>query len=334
MTIKSLIRIFQILLLSCFTFGCSSISIVSLPTANAIIKVVNEHGEGIVGAKANVTFSKPKGGGQGWGEKSNSVNILTDANGMAEFSGTTTSHIYYGASKEGYYSSSYHLKYKKVSGVIGFRTYLPDNPILTVVLKKKINPAGLYARAYKAGVEALYLPKTNISIGFDLIEGDWVVPFGKGTHKDFVFKLTGENTAWNKFDVTMELSFSNEGDGILIFETDPLFGSKLRLPHNAPTDGYVPNLNQRYASVPEKMIANDFPENRNYFFRVRTKLNNKNNIVSALYGKIHGNIQFAKNGLIRLSYYINANENDTNLEFDLNNNLFKNLNKRLKVDQP
>ena len=45
--------------------------------------------------------------------------------------------------------------------------------------------------------------------------------------------------------------------------------------------------------------------------------------MSALYGKIHGAIQWGWEGGVVFSYYLNPIPNDGNLEFDGKNNLFK-----------
>ena len=120
---------------------------------------------------------------------------------------------------------------------------------------------------------------------------------------------------------TLYLTFSNEGDGIQKYEAHPIWGSQLRLPHNAPLDGYGIRLVQRQARTDDRIIHNNFPENRNYYFRVRTEINDKGEIGSALYGKIYGNIKFSPIS-IGMLYYLNPDPNDRNLESDYKKNLF------------
>ena len=155
-------RINELLILVLLIF---TTKVMALPTANVILKVVDQDGAIVENAKASVEFNKSLERGKGWGESSNSIDVKTDSNGMAVFSGTTTPHIYYGASKEGYYSSSYHLEYSEVDGVMGFRNYLPDNPILTVILKRKKNPIGLYAIRFQSR-KVLNLPKKKCKSRF------------------------------------------------------------------------------------------------------------------------------------------------------------------------
>ena len=58
--------------------------------------------------------------------------------------------------------------------------------------------------------------------------------------------------------------------------------------------------------------------NKNYYFRVRTKVDDRGNIVSAHYGKIYGDF-------MQFKYYLNPTINDRNVEFDPKQNLITNL---------
>ncbi len=57
---------------------------------------------------------------------------------------------------------------------------------------------------------------------------------------------------------------------------------------------------------------------RNYYFRVRTVVDDRGNIVSAHYGKIYGDF-------MQFSYYFNPTPNSRNVEFDPKQNLMTNL---------
>lgn len=62
---------------------------------------------------------------------------------------------------------------------------------------------------------------------------------------------------------------------------------------------------------------------RNYYFRVRSKRDEKGNIISGYYGKIYGEFP-------EVTYYLNPVVNDHNVEFDVNRNLFPKLGERIK----
>ena len=68
-------------------------------------------------------------------------------------------------------------------------------------------------------------------------------------------------------------------------------------------------------------------KNRNYFFRVRTVLDENGKVKSALYGKIYGDF-------MHFSYYLNPTPNDRNVEFDPKQNLLKKLTPLEAVTEP
>jgi hypothetical protein len=308
-----------------FVFSVLSGEIHALPTAKVTIKVVDESGMPIKGAKAGVGFAEPRKTG---GDKEFGKSGLTDKDGLFSTSRSTIYHISYGAKKDGYYATALEYDFKDVKGIPMFKRWQPWNPTLTVVLKKKKKPTALYVKDLRLYVGLrghLTMPTLNSKVGYDLEKADWVMPYGLGTHSDFIFEMKGSTTAFRQFDYTLNLTFSNEGDGIIPVSAPPRFGSLLRLPHEAPKNGYLPELVQRLASTPEYFVHKDFPDDRNYFFRVRTEKDEEGNIVSALYGKIHGNIHFNEGKKVGFLYYLNPNANDRNLEFDNTRNLFKRL---------
>ena len=74
-----------------------------------------------------------------------------------------------------------------------------------------------------------------------------------------------------------------------------------------------------------------------YFFRVRTKKDDQGKIVSALYGKIYGDINFdffSPKTIVAFTYYLNPELNSRNMEFDPKQNLFKNLPSLEQVSAP
>ena len=299
----------------------------ALPTAKITLKVIDENGLPVKGAKVAANFSV---GGSGSLDKNR-----TDSDGLATLSNSGIRHVEYGAHKEGYYRSGNEFDFKSISGITGFRRWQPWNETLTLVLKKIKNPRALYIGSHKGG--SYLSPSINMpgyqkrkvydlglgeEYAYDLVVDDWVVPHGKGKHSDFIFKLTGQVTGNRESDFSLIMTFSNDGDGIQKHDAHPIYGSRLRLPHDAPIDGYGDELIQRRASTYNHFIANDFPDDRNYFFRIRTKKDEQGNIVSALYGKIYGNIDFSAAGSISMLYYLNPDPNDRNLESDYKKNMF------------
>ena len=194
----------------------------------------------------------------------------------------------------------------------------PWNPTVDVTLKQIIKPIPMYARTLRKG-----LPPNVERVGFDLVEGDFTHPNGRGKVADLIFAPDVEDRGNDDYDMKITVTFSNAKDGIVPFAVrPPLNGSVLRSPHQAPETGYLAEWmvwRSRQPKVPES--SNYDPDTHAYFVRVRTVVNGKGDIVSANYGKIYGDF-------MNVTYYLNPTPNDRNVEFDLKRNML-----RLKEDE-
>ncbi len=210
----------------------------------------------------------------------------------------------------------------------------PWNPVIKILIKPVVNPVPMYARKI-GNSPPLEIPEMNESSGFDLMIGDWVAPHGKGKTSDLVFtlkELVPFTTATKPFDYTLTVSFTNEGDGIQSVLSE---NSMLRTPRYAPESGYTPKLEKQMAIFAEgKPMKLDALEDQNYFFRVRTVLDEQGQVKSALYGKMVGDIKFGVNRLVRFNYYLNPTAMDRNMEFDPQRNLFPRLRSLEKIEAP
>ncbi len=179
----------------------------------------------------------------------------------------------------------------------------------------------------------------HLIVGFDLVASDWVAPYGKGTNADFLFKVTQHVVSDREFSSSLELKFSETGDGIQQLDPKSDIHSLLRSPQVAPLVGYVPNLVLSDSQKPAADVSSEYhtsQESDNYIFRVRTVRRSDGTILGACYGKIYGPIQYSISGRkylgpnqpgnsVIFSYYLNPDENSRSLEFDLKRNLFKRL---------
>lgn len=327
--IKSLVKG---LLVGVFLSGVTSLY--ASPTAKVTVRVVDDLGEPIEGAKVRCGFESPKKGTLGIVVKS--IEGLSDVDGFfSAKESTSTDSVGCSARKEGYYRAGANSgRFKRVSGIIGFRKWQPWNPTFNLVLKEIKKPIPMYvANMTGTGISGddpqLILPEAGKFFGFDLIAKDWVVPHGQGLHSDLLFNVEVDHyRSIYDYDKTLTLKFSNLDDGIQSFFSNPTSGGNyLRLPHHAPLAGYQSKLLIRDYSEKGKTYSSPYRKDQNYYFRVRTKRDDQGNIIEAYYGKIHGNIRFStpnadKKGKIYFSFYLNPNNNDTNVEFSPEKNLF------------
>jgi hypothetical protein len=174
----------------------------------------------------------------------------------------------------------------------------------------------------------LKLPEYKKKIGYDLMIGDWVGPYGKGLATDIVFEKDYTNMSSSEYYSKITVTFPKTGDGIQVYTIpDSEKGSGLRSPHEAPIDGYQPELTRETSALSGRPTKTEYDPNRIYLFRVRTAIDDRGNIVSAHYGKIYGDfMQFA--------YYLDPTPNNRNIEFDPKQNLIHSLQSFEQVSAP
>lgn len=305
--------------LSCIL--CDTV-VAELPRAAVTIKVVDEIGTIVAGVTTDAAFDDST-------SKSmvNLVKGVTDNSGLFFATARTEGGVSYGAMKQGYYRSVGEMGFPNVSG----DRWLPWNPTLEVVLKKIVNPVPMYARKVSAE-----LPELNKPIGYDLTAADWAGPYGKGTQSDFVFRATKRVTGRHDYEAKLTVTFSCEGDGLQTVKMPSSCGSELRLPREAPADGYRSEWVIEKGQGPAKPVYGGAQADQNFIFRVRSQTAS-DGTQKAIYGKTQGDIEFYPvthtTAAIRFTYYLNP-DGTRNLEFDLKRNLFKNLKQDEEVRQP
>lgn len=278
------------------------------------LKIVDGLGQPVDAAKVQIGYMQGK-----------QAEGLTDTNGIFSAMRTDRSwELGIRVQKEGYYSS-----------YISYNLYLPGqfneqkvatnrNATLMLILKKIGKPISMYAQKVK-----MEIPEVGKPIGFDLMLADWVAPYGKGLQSDFVFQVQRRWVSRNDFDSTVKVMFTHQGDGLNPVSIPSNQGSELRMFATAPVDNYISELSKSLSHTPENGWKNGKDEDQNYYFRVRTAIDDRGNIVSARYGKIYGDFDIdpinSKTAWIIFTYYFNPTPNSRNVEFDPKQNLFENL---------
>lgn len=273
------------------------------------------------------------------------VNFVTDANGWGEFTASTDSHITINAELDGYYESLIFCRFDEI--VAG--KWEPWGQEKKLILRKVKKPVPMFA-VHKYEIEMPLAGK----MGYDLELLDWEYPFGKGKHSDLIFTLKRRGTE-TKGEASLKLSFSQPGDGVVpLYEYVP-GGSQFRFPRMAPEKGYLPErqwshiwnhgnsleeekLSEQYHEQLQKRLE-ESPPPVAYVFRVRTVLDKKGKVVSALYGKMdvappvyqnrmRGDLEwdpeFSRTTKILLTFWLNP-DGTRNLEYDPKKNLFKDV---------
>jgi hypothetical protein len=284
---------------------CSGV--IAAPRANITIRVVDEAGTPIQGASTSIHFEM-------YPDRVKSFEGLTDTNGLFSAQEETDINVTEIAEKDGYYKSSETHFFKALSA--DQTRYEPWDEIRTLVLRKIIEPKeGLLGSTRIGAASWLEIPAYEQDVGLDVLESDWVAPYGKGKTADFVFTFSKDT---EQKTLSYVLTFSNTGDGIMEYSFNRGNRSLFKWPHKAPLDGYASTLERMTGYDRSRAVIPAEKKMRevHYMFRVRTKFDNEGNIKSALYGKIAGEIELSAKPKdeLRFGYWLNTDPISRSLE--------------------
>ena len=261
----------------------------------------------------------------------------TDKNGLCHVEGETNNGktgVDIDKAPEGYYRFS-GMSYRFVDRPsIPFMHWRPTDIVITAALCKIERPVPLFVRRTLLGNGQPISERVQGPFSYDLLKAAWLPPIGNGEHADIVFeRLPREEFGeavnplrpefrGKSYKETVVARFVGADNGIVEVKPNPNATLMIR---TAPDSGYgesfelwhsVDGCNQHHEST---------DANRHFCFRVRTRRNEKGEIVESYYGKIYGDIGPVsdKKNLygVTFLYYLNTNPNDRNLEWDRKNNL-------------
>jgi hypothetical protein len=292
-----------------------------MPVAKVTVKVVDTRGEPIEEADVRTFFKTPKGYGEGAGYNGHIINGKTDKKGFFVSKRKTAGTFGVEAYKKNYYSSNHKRTFENYDNYLFYKRWLPWNPTIEIVLREKRNPMKMYSK----GTGYIKVPVQNQPVGYDLVEGDWVEPYGKGKIKDFIINFSSEDRGIDDWRAEYTLSFSNKGDGMQVYEPDPMIQSEFKLPYEAPVEGYLIKKLNKYARYfnefdPKKDAMNtNIKRKRTYIFRVRTKTSENGNVTGGMYGLMSRDIIATSDGEVDIGYALNP----SNRSLEYGGNLFE-----------
>ncbi len=183
---------------------------------------------------------------------------------------------------------------------------------LTAVLNRIPPPIPMYASIIRDGPAVV-----DTSLGYDLMSGDWVAPYGKGKRADIIFTKHVQGTAPDSF-FQLTVTFPNKADGIREFNLHETNQSTRERLYDAPDVGYESQTVVKLRLASGNQRPPDSQLNCSYYIRVHTGLDGSERVKSTLYGYINGVIV---SDHIRLVYFINPTPNDRNLRFEMGKSL-------------
>jgi hypothetical protein len=277
--------------------GC----IPSGPTAKVTVRVVDDSGSPVEGAFIAVLGDRREREGK-TGQEGSFRATLRTMNGKLEIV----------AKREGYYPISRHIF--EFTGEANDR-WQPWDSIVELQLRKKGTPVAMLEK----DVQSLRIPVNDQQVGFDLELADWVPPHGQGKISDFVFLARSKMTNDQEYTSSLHLTFSNPQDGLISRPIHWRNDHGLALPAIAPESGYsnrwefVLNVHLNPVSRHRETVSSSSQDD-NFYFIIRTKVADDGQILSAMYGKIHGGIRHRPeypSGKISVRFYYYVNTNGT-----------------------
>lgn len=241
----------------------------------------------------------------------------------------------------GYYPSRMGIEYR-TTGAKKFGHWLPKVIVGTIPLQKKGRCIPLVERVAWSGIDDG--AKTNalkssfsLTFAYDLFEGKWLPPRGKGKHADVVvtseYEVTDVKTnVWNGkireeefFTWRHTFSTPGKGNGIRVFHPSPM--QWVRVPR-AVDEGLTPSLTRVTGCRPvfdgERWVKEYFNRDEDktvaYALRIRSEFDECGKLKRAYYARIDREVlpsnfyygeKFAR---LDFTAYLNPLANDRNLE--------------------
>ena len=307
------------------------------PRLELKVKVLDDSGTVATGATVYASTFKRNIPGDNFGRDEHTIKTaITDSNGWANILiRSKTGKISYRAQLEdkGYYGETYTI----VLNISDYPAWKTTSMVSTAIVPRVTHPIPLYAKRVNITLaEEAYL--NTKPIGYDLLVGDIVEPFGIGIHSDMEFVMESSfngmtSSGFPIVDATLVVRFPGQGNGIQSYRVNRFQSPSLRLPRIAPESFYNNSITQSFVQT-EKTFHRDWNEEQNYYIKTRSEVTSNGLLTNSLYGKMHGDFNWSPKGEIQFTYYINPNHNDRNVEFNLTNNLFTNLVALEGVNEP
>jgi hypothetical protein len=279
--------------------------------------VVDDKGRPVPDATVAGGFYNHERDGHGFSRK-------TQNDGTVELMDLCVWEINYGVEKSGYYETRGRYDFYKAGfDCVKDGRWIPWNPTVEVILKRKVNPVAMYVAGLRK--KHTLIREVGEPMGFDLTVGDWVSPRGRGKTPDFHVTYIRDGSGRDYTALELILSAEEPFAGFIKVPCDTF--SQFKSPYRADTNAVYAKEMRFSFRRNEKGRYEDgqLQADECLILRTRTRLDKEGRLVGAHYGKIYGPLRFGFSfdapGEMKILHYLNPNENDPNLEADTSRNL-------------
>ena len=308
--------------------------------ATAYISVIVQDAdtfEPISGATVKAWFEE-KIGWRAWSESAPIITdtSVTDSRGFCRLKGkTNVGHVscevvippkghYRG------YGGSFDFKCKNL-----FDVWQPDNLVMTIRLDRVENAIPMFVkRAFFPNAGGKVKEILDIEQGvfsYDFLKGDWMPPWGDGEVADVIFHrlpredcgmgVNGRGQNRPSFRDVVTIDFPGTGNGIAHVPVKSTSELKIRA---SVDSGFISHYEQVCGRGKDLQAFRTCDKTKCFCFRIRTKYDERGNVIKGYYGKIYGDFEvgWSYHGVssVKFLYYLNPKSNDRNLEWDMKNN--------------
>lgn len=231
----------------------------------------------------------------------------TDVHGVVTLANKCTGDVNFSITKDGYYDSVFrYWFFKNGYNCVKEGRWIPWNPTVEVVLKEKRNPVGV------VGKDRLLLAfPIRQTAGFDFESGDLVAPYGNGKNSDVSFWYDSKQDISpycysNRFVVTVE-----DGGAIAPMRKDSF--SDFKFSYTPPDSGWISDLALGMVRTEDKVLSNVSLDKDEYWVVSIQRGGEKRFAVISDF-EFGGSDRGTNYCGVLLSYYLNPNPDDPNLE--------------------
>lgn len=261
------------------------------------------------------------------------INGVTDTNGQFQVEGKCTDFMRCQVSKSGYYAAELRVSYLDTKAVPAVKDgkWQPHGNKHMVILKQMVNPQPMLCHD---ALTSLTIPRYGVWLGFDFEQYDFVSPHGRGNARDVLLRFDLSRPSKDEYYMTMNVSFTNQPyAGAYKLQIDK--ESELKTAYEANTNecfeqSFVYRFQRREGSSP---VYDRLQDDEYLVYRTRTRVDMDGNLLSAHYGVICGDWNFAGPTGFRIDKFMfNPRPNDINLE-DVGNADYSRKRMRQRMEQ-
>lgn len=235
---------------------------------------------------------------------------MTGNDGKYAFRKQTNGYGEIEVTKEGFYHSESRFSFIDM----GHEHEVDDDKWMPHPMKHQLVLKTIRHPSVKCVMKDLVIPVTNTWVGLDIVEHDWVPPFGNGQSVDLKINLEWDGKMqWQYTDMKLRIDFL----GTNAYLADVDLGSSCPYVYKAQTNRFDTSTLSYYRFGQHPRHKKEFDKAKEIVVRCRCQTNSVNGVVFYNYFGI-ANLEFAVDNkgkpTLWMPCYFNPIPNDTNLE--------------------